>query len=74
MAQANQALRSLYKDYDEKVKPVHLLIKNRAEEKNKSIMSATIELMKEYEERENYVLWLISACFDFYSGGNRTSE
>lgn len=66
MVSANRSLRSLFKDYDEKIQSVKDLICAVMEEHKKEILPATIILMQDAIEKNRpvHAVWFMSAAVD----------
>lgn len=66
MVSANRSLRSIFKDYDEKIKSVKDLICAVMEEHKKEILPATIILMQDAIEKNRpvHAVWFMSAAVD----------
>ena len=66
MVSANRSLRSIFKDYDEKIQSVKDLICAVMEEQQKEILPATIILMQYAIEKNRpvHAVWFMSAAVD----------
>lgn len=66
MVSANRSLRSIFKDYDEKIRSVKDLICAVMEEHKKEILPATIILMQDAIEKNRpvHAVWFMSAAVD----------
>lgn len=66
MVSANRSLRSIFKDYDEKIQSVKDLICAVMEEHKKEILPATIILMQDAIEKNRpvHAVWFMSAAVD----------
>lgn len=66
MVSANRSLRSIFKDYDEKIQSVKDLICAVMEEHKKEILPATIILMQDAIEKNRpvHAVWFMSAAVE----------